>query len=149
MSTGTPWTADHDAVLKALWGKHFTHHIGAALKRTKNSIVGRAHRLGLDKLSAHYPGRPKMERDRQVTRRAFRELPVAALIDAPAPLNLDIFAVGPNQCRYPVDGEGYKTLFCGHVTPKGSSYCGFHSSIAYNPPGYRDPRDKFVRGRVS
>ena len=49
MKTDTPWTLQEDSTLRLLWddGTTSTGKIGMRLHRTKNMIVGRAHRLGL------------------------------------------------------------------------------------------------------
>jgi len=40
-----------------------------------------------------------------------------------------------HHCRWPVDGTGAETLFCGANQVEGSSYCAQHSRMAYLPAG--------------
>lgn len=47
---GQPWTANDDDVLRRLWGKASCAEIAAKVKRTKGSVIGRANRLGLERL---------------------------------------------------------------------------------------------------
>jgi len=46
-----PWPAEHDAILRAEWGKLSSRAIAAKLGRTPNSILGRARRLKLGAIS--------------------------------------------------------------------------------------------------
>jgi len=46
-----PWPAEHDAILRADWGKLSSRQIAAKLGRTPNSILGRARRLKLGAIS--------------------------------------------------------------------------------------------------
>lgn len=43
------WTAKEDAILRKLYGKEPVVQTAARLKRTKNEVIGRARRLGLNK----------------------------------------------------------------------------------------------------
>jgi len=119
---------------------------------TRSAIAGRKYRLTQEGVSIKCQthtigGKPRGANPRRVRRtrnsgeiREKSERKVHVPLNAPEPLNLDIFTVGHNQCRFPVSGEGYQTLFCGHVTPDGLSYCGWHCSIAYEPPRARAKR---------
>lgn len=44
-----PWSAEDDKILEKMWGTGSTA-IAKHLGRTRNSVIGRAHRLGLAKL---------------------------------------------------------------------------------------------------
>ena len=41
------WSDDDTATLTALWGKVRSQEIAATLKRSNNSVIGKANRLGL------------------------------------------------------------------------------------------------------
>lgn len=42
------WSDDEDTYLKAMWADGWSaSHIGKKLKRTRNSVIGKAHRLKL------------------------------------------------------------------------------------------------------
>jgi GcrA cell cycle regulator len=36
-----------------------------------------------------------------------------------------------HQCRYPVDGEKERTLFCGNATGDDSPYCTYHHKLCH------------------
>ena len=51
------WTRAEIAMLTELWlYKHTASHIGAVVSKTKDAVIGKAHRLGLP---LHAPARPK------------------------------------------------------------------------------------------
>jgi len=58
------WHPDEDAILRAQWGKTSARDIAALLKRSRNSIISRAHRIGLGE-SYYVPGRGHMPRPRK------------------------------------------------------------------------------------
>jgi GcrA cell cycle regulator len=125
------WTPELDDMVRAKWGKLFAREIGLELGRSKNAVIGRAKRLGLPEVWRQ--AAPKPQIIRRIKRRRWQE----KLHEPPAPesvtepLNIGIFDLEPSQCRFPCDGQGYKTLFCGHPAAKGLPYCPGHCSIAY------------------
>lgn len=48
----------------------------------------------------------------------------------PAPLLVRLFDLQNNHCRWPVRGEKEHTLFCGHVSAVGCSYCPGHKLLS-------------------
>jgi len=58
------WTPSEDDVLRAQWGKSPARDIAALLKRSRNSVISRAHRIGLGE-SYYIPGRGHMPRPRR------------------------------------------------------------------------------------
>jgi GcrA cell cycle regulator len=109
-----------------------------SLTLTRNSVIGKLHRLGLtDKKEARpLDGLPKAKRKRErrprvrglknrVTTRV--ELGCVPL----NPMHLTFDDIGPAQCRYPY-GDGPFT-FCGHPTRAGYSFCTAHHSICWEP----------------
>lgn len=130
-----PWTDELDNQIRELWGKKFSKEIGVHIGRTKNSVCGRARRLGLPHVKdMERPTKPKAKR---VRRARLRE----KLPEWPAPptrvepLNIPFFELGPSHCRFIVDGHGYRALYCGNPTPEGSSYCSWCSSVVYTRAG--------------
>lgn len=45
--------------------------------------------------------------------------------------NVDVFGLTDYMCKWPVEGEGYQTLFCGRSTNVDQPYCEVHSKMAY------------------
>ena len=56
------WHPDEDAIVRAQWGKISARDIGVMLQRSRNSVISRAHRIGLgesDYVRAPRPRRPR------------------------------------------------------------------------------------------
>lgn len=49
---------------------------------------------------------------------------------APKPLNVPLLELNHDNCRWPVEGSGAKTLFCGHNVETGKSYCACHARLS-------------------
>lgn len=49
---------------------------------------------------------------------------------APKPLNFLLLELNHDNCRWPVEGSGAKTLFCGHNVETGKSYCACHARLS-------------------
>lgn len=115
---------------------------------TRNSIIGRSHRLGLgikDKPKAVKIARPKVSKERvsvaKIVRsngnsnsmRVIRSTEAAALYELRCieivPLNLTFEHIGSNDCRYPYGDSNF--LFCGHPKSAGSSYCPGHKALTW------------------
>ena len=140
------WTPEWDNVLIGLLADKTLSGTAEELSKlagkqfTRSAIAGRTLRLTREgvtiKRQEHtIGGKPRGTKSPRVRMRGPR--PVIVPPTQPEPLNLDIFTVGRNQCRFPVSGEGYQTMFCGHGTPDGVSYCGWHCSLVYEAPKAR------------
>ena len=153
----SPWTDEKTDQLKRLWQEgHTCSRIGAQLGVTRNSVIGRVHRLGLPLRGITQAELLKRELNRQKRkasqlaqqrdrRKARGEKPMQDLPPAPEPflgsLNLpfvdllDHSLKAPNQCRF-IAGEaaGRDTLYCGNETLPGESWCANCKNIIYYRP---------------
>ena len=129
--------------LKELWADGRSASEIAALLGdvTRNSVIGKVHRLGLAgrKTTSRQP-RLRTRRLRQAPARFVR--PASPLPPAPPPpeaaLMLSLRQIRADQCHWPIgdpkeDGFG----FCGCRKAPGVPYCGHHAAIAYNPAARR------------
>ncbi|MGB0785795.1 MAG: GcrA family cell cycle regulator [Alphaproteobacteria bacterium] len=133
------WTDDDIEKLKKLWSEgHSTAEIGRLIGKSKNAVVGKAHRLNL-------AARPSPIKKSAVTPKAI-DSPKSAPIsmDAPvemAPVNSEAVvgnskvktAQGPS-CQWPYghpDDPSFK--FCLRPVVPGKPYCAEHCQIAYIP----------------
>ncbi len=70
--------------------------------------------------------------------------PPVVLVDdsviKPRPLLMTTLTVGNGNCRWPVEGEKAATLFCGHNTHLGSSWCAYHYRMVFVPREVRADR---------
>jgi len=158
MILGKPWSAADTAKLKALAMKNPSppyRVIAKILGRTRNSVIGRAHRLGIystlvnGKRSNLSPKKRtifKPKADRPVISK-IRLLPVPDLQrianenlagSAPAPkkdatgANVTVMTVSSNGCRWPYGALETETFhYCGHPSIRSTSWCSFHETMVY------------------
>ncbi len=133
------WTADMDAYITANRGAQSAAVMGAILKVSRNAVIGRSHRLGLEKL-ARAPAATKEVRayKRGVARKSLvRVEPLREFVSRPIPvepLNIPFLDLGPHHCREIVGSEGIgQSLSCGHPIAN-ASYCRFHYAQNYFRP---------------
>ncbi len=105
------WTPEVVESLRSLWAEGLTTtEIGRRLGMSKNAVIGKAHRLGLN-------GRPSPIR---------RERPAR-----PAPRRFS----GPS-CQWPIgDPRNSDFHFCGEPAHPGKPYCLSHCAAAYTRGG--------------
>ena len=117
----TDWTPLKVLALIALWNEGLpTSAIGNRLGVTKNAVVGKVHRLGLQRRPDPIPQKKPHKSHR-----------------------LGLADLSPNQCRWPSGNPGDEDFeFCGAPVQHGKPYCRSHSARAYT----RSNRDAFVPG---
>ncbi len=99
------WTPGLITNLAKLWDEgHSTAEIGRRLGISRNSVIGKAHRLALS------------PRPSPLKRPPIRRLPESYLSPA-------------GRCQWPVEGGPYKK--CGEQTVKGKPYCEAHCKASY------------------
>lgn len=81
------WTDDDNRILKRLWGTFPASAIGEHLGRKRNSIIGRAHRLGLDRMETPKGWTP--EDVALLTDMRVRKRPIDEIMKALAPRTQD------------------------------------------------------------
>ena len=110
------WTAVRVAALIALWNEGLpTSEIGRRLDVTKNSVVGKVHRLGLTK------------RESPIQKKVVEKKPIAKVVR--------LESLNAGMCSWP-DGEpGEEDFrFCGEPIVEGKPYCLHHCERAYVKP---------------
>ncbi len=137
---GVAFTPEQDAILTALWGgTKCAAEIGEDLGRTKNAIIGRARRLGLERLSRA----PKLQRERVRKppridgEHKERKAPVKVFVSPPVPvvpLNILFGDLQHHHCREVVGQDAWESLSCGHQRTENSSYCRWHHAVNYTTP---------------
>jgi GcrA cell cycle regulator len=149
------WTDEREKKLRELWAdglscSRIAREIGGI---TRNAVIGKAHRLGLDKRQDRInPQRARSApRPRRVpsphgnaARRAARivnfepEPFVPRAVPLPS-LGLPVEEWTALTCKYI---EGDDGLACGHPSAPGKPYCRAHCEIVYQrPPTEREKRD--------
>lgn len=143
------WSDEKTALLRELLKNGFTYkYIAEVLNVSKNSLIGRVHRI-----KAAYPAGQKktlvsFSRKRQKALRALRKRmtqnyvpyvsPPNGRIDwsqEPPSLKVSFVDLEDFQCRYvhgdPKQGGHH---FCGHPQKSASSYCEFHTAVCIISP---------------
>jgi len=109
------WTDEKIARLKKLWSEGLTTAaIGKQLGVSKNAVVGKVHRLGLE-------GRSSPIKRQQKTEAKKKPHPIFTLAN-----------MSSWSCRWPSgDPQQADFQFCGHTVKEGKPYCAEHCGIAY------------------
>ena len=159
-SNGSAWSAAEDAALEQMWRSGLsTARIGAALGKTKNAVIGRAHRLHLPLRGSPVKRRdgstvPKSSRPREATaavsrvgkvsrgvrrddtnpmRHARTDLPSKGMAVPCTPARPMIWS---RTCQWPLWPNGARRghpdygRYCGAPSVHGS-YCAVHAARAY------------------
>jgi GcrA cell cycle regulator len=149
------WTLERSALLRRLWNDEGLSggEIAERMGLSRNAVIGRAHRMGLQKRNDRKANAQKAnvtKRSKRLTRRELTHkvssmtLPAApaAPVDAgewkevhvnfePRGL-IQIWDLEPHHCRWPYDGEP-RTTYCGHDRLVDSSYCRKHHETGTVP----------------
>lgn len=168
LTIGDGWTDERVEGLKALWSDglsagQIADELGGGI--TRNAVIGKVHRLGLDGRAPRAGGgapagprrpKPQVSRPRPTVRHVtapppgpLQEPEPSAVPDeplhAPGEHRATLLELTPDTCRWPVgDPRSADFFFCG-AKPSGGVYCGYHDRIAYNglperraaPPPFR------------
>ena len=149
------WTEEAIARLRALWDEnHSTAEIGRRLGTSKNSIIGKAHRLALpprrSPIRGDHGSAPRTPAPRRVRGPTLPAVPSAAgstQPSAPVPTSRPPQTVpryaGPSgrPCCWPLGDPGRPGFrFCEKGTAPGKPYCAAHAEAAYVQP--RAARDR-------
>jgi GcrA cell cycle regulator len=138
------WSEEHDRIIIENRGRMSASRIAELIGGgcTRSAVLGRAYRLGLEKLSRHVPAR-------SMRQRAVNPWPV--VINPCVPLIPDVppvvdtlipfeqrktlLTLGPRDCHWPVgDPQAEDFFFCGAERSGHASYCAAHLQRALRPP---------------
>ncbi len=156
-----PWDNDNVSRLKELWDQGLpTAQIGKLLGFTKNAVVGKAHRIGLerrpspirrtavkpDRKKARSPIMPKLNFD--LNKEEAKETPKQQQSFIPAVKNL--FLNNPKRgCEWPEghpDESDFK--FCGKDRFEDKPYCIEHCAVAYVIPEKEEAEKQRISQRI-
>ena len=142
------WTDERIAELKGhIADKRSGREIGAIMGVTRNSIIGKAHRLGLHLLAAFKQGTPVRKEVKQYyePRIKFAEVnkrlpPLQTILEADAAAydnDRRTYAVlltdlKDEMCHFPLwQDDTDAKLYCGAVAVEGCSWCSHHRSRCF------------------
>lgn len=145
------WTPELIKELKKLWKKGLTTgEIGRVIGMSKNAVVGKAHRLGLESRPSPIKREeaPKKEKASRVIKKVTKPVPkkeqqvavetaepVKAVKKTKSGKNKGVKLVDlkPTSCRWPEgDPKDPDFHFCGKEAVPGKSYCEEHCAVAYS-----------------
>ena len=149
------WTEPEMALLREKWGTIRAKAIGDMLGRTKNSVISRAHRLGLPCYGRKLQTLEHSVRKRVATQaklkknNSFFEVKNPKIKDVAPIEGPGVPDMGRKKEIEPINGVGVKFInlerhhcrwvtdddvhFCGHNVKEGQSYCQDHYSVVYRP----------------
>jgi GcrA cell cycle regulator len=151
VSTGT-WTADRIEQLRSCVGSGMTcSQIAAAIGVSRNSVIGKIHRLGLSSgrpagasARANCPPRARHSRgptQRRLLRLAYARAPLDEILSAVVVISThpcSLIDIDAHQCRWPIgDPASTNFLFCGNDALAGFTYCLGHARMAYRATASR------------
>ena len=165
-----PWNDENVSRLRELWDQGLpTAQIGKLLGFTKNAVVGKAHRIGLerrpspirrtavkpDRKKARSPVIPKLNFESQAglnnsdTNKTEYQQTTSNIKFQPKTKNL--FAVAPKRgCEWP---EGHpdevEFHFCGKERFEDKPYCLDHCAVAYIIPEKEEGESQQVNDKLS
>ncbi len=148
------WTPELIKDLKKLWKKGLTTgEIGRLIGMSKNAVVGKAHRLGLESrpspirrekvevpkvkkstapVSKHVVSMEKQEKESQAVQLNTDKLSKPSKKNGKVK-GVKLVDLKPTSCRWPEgDPKDPDFHFCGKEALPGKSYCEEHSQVAYS-----------------
>ena len=118
---------------------------------TRNAVIGKLHRPWARRPRQGHGSQPLRPQPQSKATRHYKHKPVPVPVPVPAPWRIKqpsicdlppetvenpigFVELAEHHCRWPVDGAGYQTLFCGADSVEKLSYCPRHCHMAYHAP---------------
>lgn len=149
------WTVERIGTLKVLWAEGLScSQIAAALGGvTRNGVIGKVHRMRLDKRAKTYQPRKHIEQTAKLRQATTTQTRRSTSFKPPPPPELDeatdlpadtptapvtLIELQDHHCRWPIGTPGTPDfVFCGGDKRDGHSYCARHCRMAYQPAAQR------------
>lgn len=148
----SPYTPEEDEIVLKNYRSLGARAVGALLNRSKNSVIGRAHRLGigmskkemdeLNRIRSKASSRKKIKSVNHLAIKrkggiaeqkiGIRLKPQPMPEETVTPLNgvgVKIWELESRHCRW-VMGDSLEMTFCGHDRKAGASYCSDHFDVS-------------------
>ncbi len=136
-AVGCLWTAGEEQQLVDLQDKSASQ-AALVLGKTRNAVIGKRHRMGLESKSGLVNGKNQGTRKTRPTGRPrlpYKPRPseITELPSDVSPFSVSIADLRPGHCRWPVSG-GTEFMYCGGGKVDDHSYCARHCRIAFVRP---------------
>jgi GcrA cell cycle regulator len=143
------WTDERIEELRTRWNGEgqSASEICAAMGVSRNAVIGKAHRLGLNVRATKHANNARRSNSTKSRKINHQINDLTGAIENTPPNLKPLLALRSYDCRWPAVGYGAATLYCGARAVDGHPYCSMHCRIAYIAPGSRPkaPRDFTVR----
>lgn len=137
MSFEPSWSDEKTELLRSLWTEGLSaSDIGKKVGKTRNAVLGKAHRLGLaSRIDIERPQRPSTPR--VYVPKVKMEEP-EPILEPPLVLddgsNVTVLTINDRHCRWPIGHPNEDTFhFCGLAPKADRPYCEAHARKAYQP----------------
>lgn len=159
------WLPEHEDELRRLFylredGNYLSHTvIGARLSKTRNAVIGKIHRLKLnrdplisckgvdnrivppatERKGPKMAARPVYGRTSRVRQPSYGGPSLAGEhVAGPSPHGISILETTDHTCKFPIGHVGHEGFhFCGDQVGDKKPYCKHHGKICYYPPNAR------------
>lgn len=137
------WTEEEDEMLRALWARKLTaREISISIGKTRNAVIGRAHRLELEKRCVSRKPKKKIARlsRKKIVPKAFlkkytKEFKKALkrLEKARMEGGVSFTELEPHHCRF-ISGDPMEDhIYCGREVKPQSRFCPEHHKLCFKP----------------
>jgi len=127
------WDEAKEATVVKLWQEgHSASVIGAHLGVSRNTVIGKVHRLGLQRFAAApVVARPAPLQPKERVSMGLPPKPKPKPSEPPPEGGIDLMDVHYNRtCAFPVSGRGETLRYCGAGTNE-TTYCAKHRRVMY------------------
>ena len=123
------WTTTEDELIIKLWNKGSTSsEIANEVGRSRNSVIGRIHRLRDMGITLSVRGRVVPKKIRPQKPKVEKPKVTKPKVVVGVTLASSLLELRPNQCRWP-----FETTFCDADREPGRPYCEHHRKMSFRP----------------
>lgn len=137
----TSWTQQKTDILRDLWDRGFSaSRIAAAVGMSRNAVLGRKWRLGLENRKSVVVARTQRVPRKKAVVLLFKQPIQPMKLVEPTSKHIQLTDLGEHHCRFPLAdgtycGNDKELRFIANGNPVyRSSYCSYHHAKCHQPP---------------